>query len=430
MVKSIRRRPKGVPQLLKHKVRGKVYAYALFDGVRHSYGQFDAEARRLFGEDLESWKANGCRWSEEPDPGGDAAPASIETGPVTVIEVAVRHLEWLRVENPSPRWWANNGARINLAFLAVADEFADLPAEEFTKTQLGVLRDSLHSLTKKDGKTARLSRATITERLRYVRNMFDWAVTECVIEGRNVAGIDTALREFAKRKKGRPKARRHPVERWVVDATLPFLSSPLVALVELMWWTPARPSELLGLRPCDVNKVDESVWLVDLDEHKTAGHQAERIIKLGPKCIAVLRPFMLRPAQTPLFRPCDAVAEVQVRRRAERATPLTQSSQARCDREKATRQRRRVGETYRSDTFRKAIHRAIARANRDRALRGLDALPKWNPYDLRHAAITRLAIEHGRDGAQAAADHKESATTDIYCHTAREVGIRVAKMSS
>src|SRR5690606_1771602 len=66
MVGSMRRRPKGVPQLLKHKVRGKTYAYALFDGVRHSYGACDADARRLFAEDFEVWKANGCRWPDEP----------------------------------------------------------------------------------------------------------------------------------------------------------------------------------------------------------------------------------------------------------------------------------------------------------------------------------------------------------------------------
>src|SRR5690606_6398988 len=305
-----------VPQLLKHVVRGKAYAYALFDGVRHSYGGFDAEARRLFREDFESWKANGCQWPEQLQPIDSGGSTDTPARPVTVIEVSVRYLAWLKVENPSPRWWANNGARVNLSLLAVVEEFADLPAEEFTKTQLGEVRERLHSLRKGDGETPRLSRATITERLRYVRIRFYWAGPECVIEGVNVPAIDTALREFSKRKKGRPKARRRPVERWVVDATLPFLSSPLVALVELMWWTPARPSELLGLRPCDINKVDDDVWLVDLDEHKTSGHQAERTIKLGPRCIAVLRPFMLRPAETSLFRPCEAVVEILGRRRA------------------------------------------------------------------------------------------------------------------
>lgn len=59
--KTTRRCPKGVPQLLTHKVRGKRYGYALFDGVRHSYGKLDDEARRLFAEDLDKWKANGCR---------------------------------------------------------------------------------------------------------------------------------------------------------------------------------------------------------------------------------------------------------------------------------------------------------------------------------------------------------------------------------
>ncbi len=86
--------------------------------------------------------------------------------------------------------------------------------------------------------------------LRIVRNAFDWAATVDVIEGGNVPGITTALRVLSRLKKGRGKTQRKPVARWVVDATLPYLSSPVVAFVELMWLTPAPKwrARLFGAR--------------------------------------------------------------------------------------------------------------------------------------------------------------------------------------
>lgn len=161
------------------------------------------------------------------------------------------------------------------------------------------------------------------------------------------------------------------MSRDVVDATLPYLSAPVAAMVELMWWTSVRPSELFGLRPCDIDQSHGNVWLVELDEHKTAGHDAERTIKLGPKCIAVLRPFMPRPASRPRFCPCEALAEVHRRRRDERSTPLYRSHVARYEREKAGWPGQAVGDTYRADTFRNTIHRAIDRTNREREATGL-----------------------------------------------------------
>lgn len=166
-----------------------------------------------------------------------------------MADVAERDVAWLRSDE-SAKWWGNNGPRLDGALGALASQFGGTPAGEFSKTQFGELRDHPHSLTKADGKTPKLSRATITERLRIVRNAFDWAATVDVIEGGNVPGITTALRALSRLKKGRGKTQRKPVARWVVDATLPYLSSPVVALVELMWWTPARNcrARLFGAR--------------------------------------------------------------------------------------------------------------------------------------------------------------------------------------
>lgn len=428
--KATRRRPKGIPQLLKHRVRAKVYAYALFDGTRHSYGAFDDEAKTLFAADLEAWKANGCRWPEKPEPQPEP---SVEQ--LSVEQLCEAYVAFLRSEHPSPKWWKDNGGRTEGALDALKHQFGGLSADDFGKLEFAQLRDHLHDLRQADKVTAKLARATVTERLRVVRNAFEWAATADRISGVNVPAIETAHRALAKLKRGRGKRKRKPVERWVVEATLPYLTTPTRALIELMWWTPVRPSELFGLRPKDIDQSEGDVWLVECEEHKTEGHEVERTIKLGPKCIETLRPLMLRPAGRPLFSPKESVAEVRRRRREARETPLwpshvDASRKAYAKANGQERPRQGIGDVYTKDTLRRAVHRAVDRANRDRAAKELPLLPKWNPYDARHAALTRLAKEHGRDGARAAADHKESSTTDRYCHESRAVGIEVARKSS
>lgn len=74
-----------------------------------------------------------------------------------------------------------------------------------------------------------------------------------------------------------------PVDRATIEATLPHLSSQLAAVVELLWHTGARPSEILTLRPRDVDRTVGKSWVATLQCHKLAKLGKPRAILFGPK---------------------------------------------------------------------------------------------------------------------------------------------------
>ena len=222
------------------------------------------------------------------------------------------------------------------------------------------------------------------------------------------------MQRLRKNKPGMRAGRKvEPVDRATVDATLPLLSQPVAGLVELMWWTGARPSELFFLRPCDIDR-SGSVWTAGLVEHKTANKGMRRTLLFGAQSQAVLQSFLLRPESSPLFSPRDAVDEMQRKKRGNRKTPLYPSHAARYRRQRVERPDRIVGEVYTADAFRKAVQRAVTAANRERKAKGLDPIQSWSPYQLRHAAATRIRKDHGIEAARVLLGHSSATMTEVY----------------
>lgn len=416
------------PQLLKHKVRRRdgrvdVYAYAVFSGEERRYGRFDDEARRLFAADLAAWEANGGTFPADPagdDPGAPFTVADLVNAYQSHVDADPQH---------DAAWQRNNGDRLRGALDVLTELHGDCPASEFGPKRFVAMREHLAALLRDDGRPL-YCRSTITERMRIVRAAFEHAVVTERVAPDVVHGLEAAVRRLRTSKAGRPKRKRRPVDRETFDAVKPYMPKPVAAILELMWLTPTRPSELVPLRPCDFDRSRDDVWLVELDRHKTAGSGVERVLKFGPRCIEVLRPFMLRPARRPLFTPAEGLAEHNRQRREARRTPLYPSHERRYAAQRAALPDRVFRDTYDANALRKAVERAVRRCNAERADAGLAPVPMFTPYQVRHAALTRLAAEHGKEGAQAAADHADLRTTEVYCHTARALGIEVARLSS
>ena len=73
-----------------------------------------------------------------------------------------------------------------------------------------------------------------------------------------------------------------------------------------------------------------------------------------------------------------------------------------------------MGETYTAATFRRAITRAVRAANRERTEQGLQPLPNWTPYQLRHAAATRMRKDHGIEVTRCLMGHSSASMTEHY----------------
>jgi integrase len=74
----------------------------------------------------------------------------------------------------------------------------------------------------------------------------------------------------------------------------------------------------------------------------------------------------------------------------------------------------RVGVKFTKDSIRRAVSRAVAKANKARAAEGEKPLPSWTPYQLRYTRTKEARDRYGRETARAVAGHSRATMTDHY----------------
>lgn len=195
-----------------------------------------------------------------------------------------------------------------------------------------------------------------------------------------------------------------PVPEGDLAATLETLRRIPRAMVEMQLHTGARPGEIMGLTPAMVHRAGKfelrrgvpivlgKIWIADLAfKHKTGWRGTRKILFLGPRAQAVLKPFLDRPADKPCFSPQEAAAE------------FLESM----GRRKRRSRRRAPGLQYSRWSYAGSIERACKRAK----------VTPWAPNQLRHNAATRLVEEFGEAGweiARVVLGHRHVSTTRIY----------------
>lgn len=458
-----------VPGYRRHKASGQaVVTFAGRDFYLGPHGspESKAEYRRLTAEYLASGAMLPPRRTARTTERNDSL--SVEQ----LARAFLRHLEMKHEAS----WIANNLPRYRSAMAPVREIYEASAAADFSPLKLQAVRSHMIE-------AGSISRKVINQRVSFIRRMFRWAVAQELVPRDLAHALDAVenlkVGEFGTRE-GRIVS---PVEESVVWDTLPFMASPAAALVELLWWTGARPAELVGLRPCDIDRSGK-LWTFDLSSHKTIRHGCRRSILFGPRAQAVLNRFLNRvpkpdPAR-PIFSPAQAMAEISQRRRRQRTSPITPSQGARRPK---TRPLRKAGEQYSASSLRRAVERAVDAANAARlrdcmteslqqvttladskrvrhaiamlpanpsesriasslhratraeanlaallpdliqnaleALRHLERLPHWHPYQLRHSAATRIRKEHGLDAARVILGHTSLTTSEVYAEVDR-----------
>jgi integrase len=392
------------PRLIRTQRDG--YGVAKFNGRSVHFGFYDdPETHKRFDAAKARWLANGRQWSDDMRPRLARGRAS---GPVVVTVGALcdAFLEHLRQKHDAA-WQRNNYDRIRGALDTLRALFGLDPASGFDPASLELVRQHMVQAGK-------LCRGEINRRVIEIRRCFSWAVVKKLVP----PATAQALRELKGLRAGEFGVREgrqvRPVDRATIDATLPHLSSQLAAVVELLWHTGARPSEILTLRPQDIDRTVGKSWVANLRSHKLAKLGMPRAIFFGPKAQRFLAPFLLRAPDAFCFSPAEAVAEHERKRADARTTPLYPSEPERRDRERLGRERREVGDVYDAHTLRRAIARAVTAANRQRKAAGLPPIAKWHPYQVRHAAATRLRADFGLDVARCVLGHSSATMTEVY----------------
>ncbi len=263
------------------------------------------------------------------------------------------------------------------------------------------------------------ARKTVNDYCDVIKRAFKWGVSQEIIP----PTVYQALATVPGLRKGRTQAREPepigPVADHVVEVTLPWLPEMLADMVRIQRLTGCRPGEVCSMRPCEIDRTTDP-WVYRPASHKTQHLGRTRTIYIGPKAQDVLRPYLLRPAEAFCFSPAESESKRKTEMRSRRKSPV-QPSQV--DRAKK-RPKRTAGDHYDKDSYCRAVHRAVDRANKDRIE---DPLPHWHPNQLRHAAATEIRREYGLEATQVVLGHAKADATQLYAERDGRLAAEVAR---
>lgn len=391
------------PKLCIHKPTGQAFIFV--GGHRVYLGRHDRpETTQKYHQVVAEMLASGGLPAPEPQM-------------LTVKELVSRFWVWAEnyYINPDGALSAET-LKFQRAFKPLCELYADTPAVSFGPRALQAVRQKMIELG--------WCRTSINKHVQLIKTLFRWGTEQELLSGE----VYHALQAVAGLRRGRTNAQEsapvRPVPIEHVNAIKPFVSRQVWAIIQLQLLTAARAGELVGLRPCDIDRSGK-VWTFVPDEHKTAHHGHRRTIYFGPKAQEVLAPFLLRPAEQHLFSPAEAEAERRRERHARRKTPLSCGNRPGSNR--AASPKRSPGDVYDVAAYRRAIDRGcdladkVAKAAREGKDGDADVrlVPHWHPHQLRHTAATELRKEFGLEAARVILGHRSASITEVYAELDR-----------
>ncbi len=422
-----------VPSYRRHKQSGQAVV-TLPDGFGNRrdvlLGKYGTSAsRKEYARVISEWEANGRRL---PPKSAEASAPDL-----SINELVLAY--WKFAED-----YYGFGRRRGISFnvkdaLRILKElYGHTPAAEFGPLALKACRAAM---LKKDW-----SRSYINAQVDKLRRVFRWAASEQLVP----VTVWQALRTVEALRRGRTEAREtkkvRPVAAEQVEATLPHMPLLVQVMVEFQRLTGCRPDEVCRVRPLDIDMSNPACWIYrpgsdagEFGEHKTAHHDQERLILIGPRAQEVLRPYLGTKLDAYCFDPREGEQQRSLNRRAARQTPLTPSQRAR--KPKAKR-KRPVQDRYPVTSYRNAIYRACDRAfplpedlsplqqadgrKESRAawwkrltaeerevVRTWRREHRWHPNQLRHSRATELR-GYGLDVVKTILGHSKVETSQVY----------------
>lgn len=383
-----------VPSLRHHKARG--LAVVTLGGRDFYCGKFGTpESRREYDRVVGEWLAAG-----RPQATGGIHK-------LTVAELLVRYLEFARGYYLPP---SRELEGITLALRPLKEQYGHTLAVEFGPLALRAVRD--HWVR------AGLARKHINARVGKIRRLFKFAVSHELVPPGVLDGLRAVEPLTFGHTKAVESAPREAVDESVFWETLKHLSPTVRAMLELLWWTGARPSEICAMRTADIDRSGET-WVYRPQAHKNAHRGHERRIHLGPQAQRVLAPWLRHDREQTIFSPREAVEAQRAGWQKAHRTDATRARAASNKRRAAAKDRRiktgsgrpssrrEAGDRYTPQRLANAVRRACIKHK----------LPRWTPYMIRHAAATRIERELDFDTARKVLGQRSAAVTQRYVHS-------------
>lgn len=243
------------------------------------------------------------------------------------------------------------------------------------------------------GEIRPVCRREINRRIGIIKSAWQWATCEEMLPESSyhallsVKGImEGKLKTF-----DRPDVK--PVEYELVDITIKFCTKTVGDMITIEGLTGMRPGELCRMTP---GQIDRNVdpWLYEPNKHKMKYRGKERKIYIGHKAQEILRPYLLRDPDTPIFSPKESEQQRRAALHKNRVTPIHQGNKPGTN--KKENPICRPGDMYTPGSYYSAVTRAIKRAQKEHP-----ELDHWFPYQLRHSHGTKVGDEFGIEAASA-----------------------------
>ena len=380
-------RTQRTPSYCLHKASGQ--AVVRIDGVDHYLGKHGTpESRAEYDRLIAEWLGNGRR----------LAPSSAAGG-LTVAELILSYWRW------AEHYYRNEQGEPGLELDSVRSAMKPL-RRLYGHTLVAAFGPLALRAVQEDLVKSGLSRGVVNARINRIRRVFKWGVSYQLVP----SGVYEALRTLPGLQRGRCEAREappvQPAPDGQINATLPFLPSPVRAMVELQRLTGCRAGEVMVMRAIDLT-MSGAVWAFRPASHKNKHRGLDRVIFLGPQAQEIIKPFLSTNLEAYLFSPRAYVEDLHRRRAEQRKTKRTPSE---LKRRRKANPRRVPAECYNRRSYRVAIVRACRKAG----------VPEWSPLQLRHTAATRIRAKYGLEAVKAILGHTRVETSQLYAE--RDMG--------
>jgi integrase len=309
----------------------------------------------------------------------------------------VKHIEgYYRHPDGTP---TGTAADIKVALGYLKRLYAPLPIGEFGVPELKAVREAMVT----DGRV----RNQVNKRVSMIRSFVRWCVEERLAPAVVLTELK-AVRPLAAGRCGAVEGKAvQPADPATVEKAVPFMPPAVRAIVKLLRLTGARPTELMTMRPRDLDRAGDT-WAYTVSRHKGSWRGKSRLIHLGPEARAVLSPWLdgCDPDEY-VFTPARSEAARSAERAARRATPKW-PSHVRRNSEKKARSRRELAPRYNRLTLLTAVRRACEKAQ----------VVPFSPYQLRHLRAAELRKQFDLEVVRAVLGHSAKSMSDHYSQSA------------
>lgn len=402
-----------VPGYRLHKASGR--AIVKLSGKVHYLGKHGShESKSAYARLIARWSA-----------GEFDRPARDE---ITIVELVAAFRRFAVVHYRKNGQPTGEVANFDQAVKPLILLYGDELVQDFGPLKLKAVRALMvKGFTDRDGKhAAGLSRKVVNRRVGRIKRIFRWAESEELAPASlwhalsTVDGLQRDRTDCRETEPIKPVADQH------VEAPLPFLPDVVADMVRIHRLSGCRPGEICSMRPVDVDR-SATPWLYRPDSDKTEHHGRERVIYIGPRAQAILRPYLLRDAGVYRFSPADSERKRRDQRHAGRKVPLSCGNRPGHNLER--RPKVRPSERYTKDSYARAVRRACDQADRqahaDHPTVPADQriVPRWSPNQLRHAAATEIRRRFGLEAAQVCLGHSTANVSQIYAERDASLGL-------